>query len=74
MDSTELSAIGRRIFDHALYHYDEDHSALIPSAEPVNAPALDFIARLDLPEEPQELRFNMHSPCMALPHREVNAS
>ena len=44
-----------------LYHHDEHHSAFIPAAYPANAPAIDVIAKLDRPEKPKELRFDMHA-------------
>jgi hypothetical protein len=62
--------------DHALDHNDEQDAALVPTTQPADLPAINAIAKLDCPEKPQELRFNVHSPlrtCMALQSREVNA-
>ena len=57
-----------------LDHDDEQDPALVPTADPANAPAIDAIADGSRPEEPQELGLDLHTDLsMALLDRTVKA-
>jgi hypothetical protein len=50
-----------------LHHHHEQHPALVPTANPADAPSINQIANGDFSEEPQKLSLNLHGdPCMAL--------
>jgi hypothetical protein len=57
------------------HHHYEQHSALVPPANPAHAPAINVIADGDLSEEPEKLGLNLHGdPCMTLPGSAVKAA
>jgi hypothetical protein len=47
------------------HHNHEQHAALVPTANPADAPAINPTANGDFSEEPQKLRLNLHGdPCI----------
>jgi hypothetical protein len=58
----------------SLDHHDENDAALVPSANPVDAPAVGLITEIGGLEEAQELGLNFHgNPWMALSVETVKA-